>query len=352
MDETIKAIGPLDQAAMKAALERQDQLTKPLGSLGKLEELSIKVAGITGNPRPRIQKKAIIVMAADHGIVTQGVSLYPQEVTRQMVGGFLAGHAGINVLARHIGARVVVVDMGVVGGFEPHPDLICKMIDFGTRDMTQGPAMTREQAIVAIESGIEVLEGEIKKGLDIVGTGDMGIGNTTASSAICAAITGAPVSEVTGHGAGLGAEQWVAKVRMIEKALSVNRPDPADPIGVLAAVGGFEIGGLAGVMLGAAAHRVPVVIDGFISGAAALIASELCPRARDYFIAGHVSVERGHRVMMDFMKIEPLLNLNMRLGEGTGAALAMSIVEASTKILDEMITFAEAGVSEAGEKPR
>lgn len=350
LEKTIRSIGALDAAAMRAARERQDQLTKPLGSLGRLEELSVQVAGITGKPRPRITHKAIIVMAADHGVVRQGVSLYPQEVTAQMVHGFLAGHAGINVLAQHIGARVTVVDMGVVGGFERHPNLICKMIDFGTKDITEGPAMTRAQAVRAIESGIDVLEAELAKGLDLVGTGDMGIGNTTASSAITAAITGRPPAEVTGRGTGLGDEQLARKIRLVEAVLRRNAPDPSDAVDVLAKVGGFEIGGIAGVILGAAAHRVPVVIDGFISGAAALIAFGLCPRCRDYMIAGHRSVEIGHRAIHEHIGLEPVLDLGLRLGEGTGAALAMSLVEASCKILDEMLTFAEAAVSQA-DKP-
>ncbi len=350
--ETIKSIKPLDEAAMQAARQRQDELTKPQGSLGRMEELSIQIAGITGNPRPKINNKAIIVMAADHGVVASGVSLYPQEVTAQMVHGFLAGTAGINVLAQHIGARVVAVDMGVMGGFAPHSNLICKMIDFGTKDMTQGPAMTRQQAIDAIEAGIDVVEAEIAKGLDIVGTGDMGIGNTTASAAICAAITGKPVSQVTGRGAGLGDGQLSEKVTMIEKALAINNPDPKDAIDVLAKVGGFEIGGIAGVILGAAASRIPVVIDGFISGAAALIAAELCPQVKSYIIPGHQSVEIGHRAMYDYMGLEPILNLNMRLGEGTGGALARSIVEASCKILDEMLTFAEAEVAGADKEAK
>lgn len=350
LEKTIRSVGAPDAAAMRAARERQDQLTKPLGSLGRLEELSVQVAGITGNPRPRITHKAIIVMAADHGVVRQGVSLYPQEVTAQMVHGFLAGHAGINVLARHIGARVTVVDMGVIGGFERHPNLICKMIDFGTKDMTEGPAMTRAQAVQAIESGIEVLEEELAKGLDLVGTGDMGIGNTTASSAITAAITGRPPAEVTGRGTGLGDEQLARKIRLVEAALHRNAPDPSDAVDVLAKVGGFEIGGIAGVILGAAAHRVPVVIDGFISGAAALIAFGLCSRCKDYMIAGHRSVEVGHRAIYQHIGLEPVLDLGLRLGEGTGAALAMNLVDASCKILDEMLTFAEAAVSQA-DKP-
>ncbi len=347
LQETIQAIKPLDATVMQAARQRQDDLTKPIGALGRMEELSIQIAGITGDPRPKIKDKAIIVMAADHGVVASGVSLYPQEVTAQMMHGFLAGTAGINVLSRHIGARVVAVDMGVIGGFEPQPNLICKMIDFGTKDMTQGPAMTRQQAIDAIESGIDVIEAEIAKGLDIVGTGDMGIGNTTASAAICAAITGTPVAHVTGRGTGLGDEQLADKVKMIEKALEINKPDPKNTIDVLAKVGGFEIGGLAGVILGAAANRIPVVIDGFISGAAALIATTLCQQSTAYMIAGHQSVETGHRAMYDHMGLEPVLNLNMRLGEGTGGALAMSIAEASCKMLDEMFTFAEAEVAGA-----
>jgi len=350
--DTISAVRPLDEAAIRAARQRQDELTKPRGALGRMEEISIQVAGITGAPRPKIKDKAVIVMAADHGVVASGVSLYPREVTAQMMHGFLAGTAGINVLARHIGARVVAVDMGVIGGFEPHPGLICKMIDFGTRDMTRGPAMTRQQAIDALESGIDVLEGEIARGLDIVGTGDMGIGNTTASAAICAAITGRPVAQVTGRGTGLGDGQLADKVRLIERALEINQPDPGDAIDVLAKVGGFEIGGLAGVILGAASNRVPVVIDGFISGAAALIAASLCPDSRAYMIGGHLSIEVGHRAIYDHLGLEPLLDLNMRLGEGTGAALAMSIIEASTRILDEMMTFAEAEVSGADKEVR
>ena len=338
---------PLDKAAMEKAQARQDSLTKPQGSLGRLEELAIKIAGIKAEPLPKIQHKAIVIMAADHGVVAERVSLYPQEVTRQMVFNFLAGGAGINVLARHIGARVAVVDMGVVGGFEPHPALVCKMIDFGTKNMAQGPAMTRQQAIDVLEAGIGVIETEIAKGLDIVGTGDMGIGNTTASSAILAAITGERVEKLTGRGTGIEDKQLAHKVEIIRWALATNRPNPEDPIDVLAKVGGFEIGGLAGVMLGAAAHRIPVVIDGFISGAAALIAVKLSPQAKDYLIASHLSAEAGHKVLLDYLGLVPLLNLGMRLGEGTGAALGIFLAEVAVKILTEMATFDEAGVSKA-----
>ncbi|MBT9149401.1 MAG: nicotinate-nucleotide--dimethylbenzimidazole phosphoribosyltransferase [Dehalococcoidia bacterium] len=349
LTETLGAIKPLNLEAMETARRRQDTLTKPQGSLGQLEDLAILIAGITGNPRPKIRHKAIITMAADHGVAAEGISLYPQEVTGQMVLNFLGGGAGINVLARHVGARVVVVDMGVIGGCEPHSGLLCKMIDFGTKNIAREPAMSRQQALDAIEAGIEVLESEIAKGLDIVGTGDMGIGNTTASSAVCAVMTGKPVVEVTGRGTGLRDEQLTHKVAVIEKALQVNQPNPDDPLDVLARVGGFEIGGLAGVMLGAAANRIPVVIDGFISGAAALIAAGLSPTAREYFIAAHLSVEAGHRVALEHLGLTALLNLRMRLGEGTGAALAISIAEAATKVLDEMATFEEAGVSESEE---
>jgi nicotinate-nucleotide--dimethylbenzimidazole phosphoribosyltransferase len=341
----LKEIKPLDREAMEAAQARQNELTKPKGSLGRLEELSIKIAGIKGKIIRGFEHKAIITMAADHGVVSEGVTLYPQEVTKQMVFNFLSGGAGINVLARFVGARVVVVDMGVIGGFEPHPNLICEMLDFGTKDMTKGPAMSRQQALDAIEAGIRVVEAEIAKGLDIVGTGDMGIGNTTASSAICAAITGEPVEKVTGRGEGIDDEQLAHKVKVIQRALELNKPGRADPMDVLAKVGGFEIGGLAGVMLGAAAHRVPVVIDGFISGAAALIATELSPGLKDYLIAGHLSAESGHKALLEYLGLPPLLSLEMRLGEGTGAALGMVIVEAAVKTLAEMATFSEAGVS-------
>jgi len=347
LDRVLKAIKPLDSPAMAIARQRQDSLTKPHGSLGKLEELSIQIAGIKGEAIPKLEHKAIITMAADHGVVAEGVSLYPQEVTRQMVLNFLHGGAAINVLANHIGARVIVVDMGVIGGFQPLPGLLCKMIDFGTRNMAKGPAMTRQQAIDALEAGIEVVEAGANKGLDIIGTGDMGLGNTTASSAIFAAISGEPVKKITGRGTGIDNKQLAHKIKVIERALSINKPNPGDPIDVLARVGGFEIGGLAGIILAGAAQRIPVVIDGFISGAAALIATGLSPQAKDYLIAAHVSSEAGHGLLLDFLGLKPLLDLNMRLGEGTGAALGIFLAEAAVRLLGQMATFAEAGVSEA-----
>jgi nicotinate-nucleotide--dimethylbenzimidazole phosphoribosyltransferase len=359
LELTIQSIHPLDTGAMDAARARQARLTKPPGSLGRLETISIQVAGITGQARPVIGDKVIITCAGDHGVVAQGISAYPQEVTLQMVANFLSGGAAINVLARHIGARVVVVDAGVVADFDPQPGLVIKKVAHGTADMTQGPAMSREQAVRAVEAGIEVVEDEIARGAlpakraglaqgaSLIATGDMGIGNTTPSSAIVSAITGQPVAQVTGRGTGIDDATLAHKVAVIEKALAVNQPDPTDALDVLSKVGGFEIGAIAGVILGAAAHRVPVVIDGFISTAGALIAGGLVPLARDTMIAAHDSVEIGHRAMLEHLCLVPCLDFDLRLGEGTGAALVLSIVEAACKILDEMATFEIAGVSGA-----
>jgi nicotinate-nucleotide--dimethylbenzimidazole phosphoribosyltransferase len=346
LTSTINNIKPPDKAAMAEARTRQDQLTKPAGSLGRLEEISIQIAGIMGKAKPEIKNKVMITMAGDHGVVDEKVGNWPREVTAQMVENFLHGGAGINVLARQAGARIVFVDMGIASDLKPDKQLIVKKIGYGTKNMCQGPAMTGEQAIKAIEAGIEIVNDEVKKGLDIVGTGDMGIGNTTASSAIFAAISGKSVEEVTGRGTGLSDEQLTHKIDVIKRALSVNNPNPSKPLEVLAKVGGFEIGGLAGVMLGAAAKRIPVVIDGFISGAAAIIATTLAPQIKDYIIAAHVSAEAGHAAMLQYLGLKPLLNLEMRLGEGTGAALGIFLAEAAVRTLNEMATFAEAGVSE------
>jgi nicotinate-nucleotide--dimethylbenzimidazole phosphoribosyltransferase len=314
-----------------------------------LEELSIQIAGIQGKPIPQIKQKAVIVVAADHGVTARGTSAYPQEVTRQMVLNFLNGGAAINVISRHVGARVIVVDMGVVGNLPSNPALVPRKIASGTTDISRGPAMTIVQAKQALEAGIEIVTNEIKQGLDIVATGDMGIGNTTASAAICSVMTGRPIAEVTGRGTGLNDEQLRNKIGIIGEAIALNKPDASKPLEVLAKIGGFEIGGLAGVILGAASRRVPVVIDGFISGAAALIADGLCPRVKDYMIAGHCSVEPGHTLTLKHLGLRPLLNLDMRLGEGTGAALGMFIAETSVRVLSEMATFAEAGVSDKGD---
>lgn len=347
--DTIKNIKPLDKAAMAAARLRQDRLTKPQGALGRLEELSVQLAGIQAKALPEIKQKAIITMAADHGVVRQGVSLYPPEVTAQMVANFLKGGAGINVIARQVGARVVVVDMGVAGQLASDPRLINCKVAPGTTDMCQGAAMSNEQAERAIVSGVKIIGEEIARGLDMVGTGDMGIGNTTASSAICAVITGRPVCEVTGRGTGVEDKQLQRKITTVTRAIEVNKPDAKQPLEVLAKVGGFEIGGLVGVMLGAAAKRVPVVIDGFISGAAALIACVLAPGLKDYLVAAHVSVEPGHKHMLHYMGLKPLLDLDLRLGEGTGAALGIFLCETAARVLAEMATFSEAGVAEKNE---
>jgi nicotinate-nucleotide--dimethylbenzimidazole phosphoribosyltransferase len=347
---TIQKIGPLDAVAMSRAKSRQDTLTKPEGSLGRLEELSIQLAGIQSSPQPRIKDKAVIVMVADHGVVAEGTSAYPQAVTTQMVLNFIQGGAAINVLSRQIGARVIVVDIGIQGETAHFPGIIHRKVAPGTGNMCQGPAMTPDQAVLAVETGIEIVDGEICQGLDIVGTGEMGIGNTTASSAICAAMTGRPVEEVTGRGTGLDDKQLQHKIKVIKKGLEVNHPDPRSALDVLAKVGGLEIAGLAGVMLGAAARRVPVMVDGFISGAAALIAVGVCPGVREYLIPAHVSVEPGHIHLLKHLGLKPLMDLNLRLGEGTGAAAGIWLAEISCHILSEMATFAEAGVSHKGEK--
>ena len=346
----LSAITPLDEQAMTAARARQDTLTKPQGSLGRLEALSIQIAGVSGQPIPHITNKAIVTMAGDHGVVAEGVSAYPQEVTPQMVANMLAGGAAINVLARHIGAKVIVVDMGVAADMAPHPNLINMKIAHGTNNIARGPAMTREQATQAILAGQAVLEKVRAEGLDIVGTGDMGIGNTTPSAAIAAVFTGKPVAEIVGRGAGVDDAGLARKRAAVARALAVNQPDPKDALGVLAKVGGYEIAGLAGLILGAAARHIPVMVDGFISTAAAMIAVGLAPQVRQYLIAAHRSKELGHTIMLNWLGLDPLLDIDLRLGEGTGAALGISLAEASCKILAEMATFDEAGVSEKEEE--
>ena len=343
--QTIAGIRPLDQRAMEKVRTRQDNLTKPRGSLGCLESLSIQVAGIRGEPKPQVVKKVIFTLAGDHGIAQEGVSAYPSEVTAQMVRNFLRGGAGINVLARLVGARVIIADLGVASVLEPHPKLKDKKVAMGTQNMAKGPAMSREQAIRSIEAGMDLVEEELTKGIDILATGDMGIGNTTPSSAITAVIAGTDVATVTGRGTGLDDEGLRRKVKMIEKALEVNRPYLKDPIDVLSKVGGFEIGGIAGVILAGAKNQIPIVMDGFVSGAAALIATGLSPLAKPYLIASHQSVEQGHKIILEYLDLKPLINLDLRLGEGTGAALGIFLVEASLKLLNEMATFAEASVS-------
>jgi nicotinate-nucleotide--dimethylbenzimidazole phosphoribosyltransferase len=349
LEQTTGKIRPQDQAARAKATERLSQLTMPHWALGRLMDLAVDLAGITSSIRPPVARKAVITMTGDHGVTAEGVSKYPSEVTPQMVYNFVAGGAGINALARLAGARVVVVDMGVAGDLSALAKagkIVSKRIAPGTANIAKGPAMSREQAVRAIEAGIEVAN-SLAADIDVFGTGDMGIGNTTPSAAIVSAITGAPVTDVTGRGTGIDDEQFMHKVAIIEKALRVNKPNPADGVDTVAKVGGFEIAGIAGVILGAAAARKPVIVDGFISTAGALIAHAICPASADYIIAAHRSVEVGHKHMQKHLGKQPLLDLNLRLGEGTGAALAMNLVEAAVRVLTEVATFEEASVSKA-----
>ncbi|TGU74903.1 nicotinate-nucleotide--dimethylbenzimidazole phosphoribosyltransferase [Geomonas terrae] len=345
LEATLAKIQPVDEALLAKAQAKLDNKTKPQGSLGRLEEVARRFAAITEDLSPDTAKKVIFTFAGDHGIVEEGVSLFPKEVTPQMVLNFLRGGAGVNVLARHSGAEVRVVDVGVDYDFEPAPGLIIRKVAKGTRNFAKGPAMTTEEAVAAVEVGIALAEEAKKEGVAMVGTGEMGIGNTSPSSAIIAAIAGCTVREVTHRGTGIGDEALENKIRAIQAGLDLNRPDPQNPLDVLTKVGGLEIAGIAGLVLGAAANRLPVVVDGFISTAGALIASEMHPSVRDYIFTAHTSVEIGHQMMMERIGVKPLLDLQFRLGEGTGAALAMGLIEAGVKVLKEMATFEEAGVA-------
>jgi nicotinate-nucleotide--dimethylbenzimidazole phosphoribosyltransferase len=346
LNERLAAVQPLKKEFFDQAQARLDRLTKPRGSLGQLEEIAKRYAAIVENIRPRIHKKMIYTFAGDHGVAAEGVSAYPKEVTPQMVYNFLRQGAAINVLAAHAGAKVVVVDIGVDHDFEPAEGLVIRKVARGTGNIARSPAMSRKQALQAVFAGLEMADHAKSQKAGLAGTGDMGIGNTTPSSAILAALTGLPVNQVTHRGTGIDDAGLVKKIKIVEKALDVNSPDPRDPLDVLAKVGGFEIAGIAGLIIGCAGHRIPVVVDGFISTAGAMIAVALNPRTREYLFASHQSVEVGHQFMWEYIGQKPLLNLSLRLGEGTGAALAMSIIEASVKILNEMATFSEAGVSE------
>ena len=353
MLETIRMIAPTKAELADEAQIRLDCLTKPVGSLGRLEEFVRRLVAITGNSMPVLDRKIIFTFAGDHGVADEGVSAYPKEVTRQMVFNFLNGGAAINVLARHAGAEVVVVDIGVDFDFEALREDAQTLVPFqikkvvrGTKNMRKGPAMSRQEAERSIETGIRLAEEYAEKVYKIMATGEMGIANTTPSSAIAAVLTGRSVTDLTGRGTGINDEALNNKIRVIEDSISVNKPDPNDPVDVLSKVGGAEIGGIAGLIIGAAAMKIPVVIDGFISTAGALIAHSLEPRTRDYMFAAHTSVEKGHKAMLERIGLKPILDLDMRLGEGTGAALAMLLIEAGLKIYKEMATFGEAGVSE------
>lgn len=348
----LEAIRPLDAAAMAAAQSGLDRLTKPPGSLGRLEALVVQLAGITGRTDAPIARRSILVAAADHGVTRQGVSAYPADVTPQMIANFLAGGAAVNVLAAEVGAAVIVVDAGVAGpipSVEPDAQrgarVISARIRAGTADMTLGPAMTRAETLRAIRVGIDVVEALRADGLDVLGAGEMGIGNTTAASAIAAVLTGRPAALVTGRGTGVDSAGVRRKVAAIERAISVNAPDRSDPIGVLAGVGGLEIAVLVGAIAGAAAAGIPVVLDGFITGSAALVAAALQPAIVPRVIAGHRSPEPGHAVILDHLGLEPVLDLGLRLGEGTGAALTIGLLGAAVAVRDGMATFADAAVA-------
>ncbi len=342
----VPMIPELNQTVASAAVARQDRLTKPPGALGRLEELSIKLAAMTSELVPDLSRRAVLVCAGDHGVAAQGVSAYPQEVTAQMVLNFLAGGAAINVLARQMNAEVLVVDAGCMADFAEQPQLIACKIARGTKDITQEPAMTSQDAEAALTLGIEIAHQQHQRGIRLLAVGEMGIANTTSASAITAVLTGYPPREVTGRGTGVDDARLQHKIAIVEKAIRINRPDRNDGLDVLSRVGGLEIGVMAGVILGAASQRIPVVIDGFISTAAALIASTLSPKAVHYLLAGHRSVEPGHQKALAKLGLQPILDLDMRLGEGTGAVLAFGILDAAVKILAEMATFEEAGVSE------
>lgn len=342
LSAVLDAIRSPDPALALRAQARLDQLTKPPGSLGRLEELARRVVVMTGEPMPRLSRPVIFTLAGDHGVVAEGVSAYPQVVTAQMVENLCRGSAAVNVLARHVGAQVVVADLGVAAELPAYPGLVSRKVAPGTDNMAHGPAMGREQALRAVEVGIELV-GEAAP--DLVGTGEMGIGNTTAASALTVALTGADPEAATGLGTGIDEATRRRKLEAIRRALAVNRPDPADPLDPLAKVGGLEIAGLVGIILAAAARKVPVVVDGFIATAAALVAVRLKAEARDYLIASHRSPEPGHRLLLETLGLAPLLDLGMRLGEGTGAALGIGLIQAALGLYREMATFKEAGVS-------
>lgn len=349
LEATFRKIFPQDMSYRDKAVARLEQLTMPHWALGDLMDLAVDLAGMTRSMNPPVERKKVVVMVGDHGVTAEGVSKYPSEVTAQMVYNFVNGGAGINALAGQAGAEVVVADIGTASDLSDlvaSGKIIAKKIGNGTANMAKGPAMTRTHAVMAVEVGIEIAL-SLADDTDVFGTGDMGIGNTTPSTAIAAVLTGQDVSALTGRGTGLDDDQLRHKIKVIEKALKVNEPDPKDGLDVLAKVGGFEIGAIAGLIIGAAARRKPVVVDGFISTAGALIAYSLEPFVRDYIICSHRSVEQGHRVMHEHLKLKPLLDLNLRLGEGTGGALAMNLLDAAVAILTQVATFDDAGVTGA-----
>lgn len=349
LESLLSCIEPADTSWQEKAWERLHAQIRPRDSLGQLELIAARLAGIKRSLQMDFSKKIIFTMAGDHGVAREGVSAFPQEVTAQMVFSFVQGWASINVLARHSGCDVRVVDCGVASDLPVDWPVVHGKIGKGTANMAEGPAMSRDEAARAIVLGADLVrEAYGRDGYQLIGTGDMGIANTTPSTAIVAAFSGKPVADLTGRGTGINDAVFQKKVSVIEKALSVNKPDPDDPLDVLSKVGGYEIGALAGALLGAAAVKVPLICDGFIATAGALVACRLAPQARDYLFVSHRSQEVGHSTMMDILDRRPILDLDMRLGEGTGSALAMFVVEASSKVLADIKTFAEAGVSDGG----
>ncbi|OMF24817.1 nicotinate-nucleotide--dimethylbenzimidazole phosphoribosyltransferase [Paenibacillus sp. FSL H8-0548] len=342
--ETIERIKPFDEETAALAMKYSDGLTKPPGSLGKLESISIQLAGISGQLWPDLSRKAVIVMAGDHGVCEEGVSAFPQAVTPQMVMNFLNGGAAVNVLARQAGAEVVCVDIGVNADLE-HELLISRKVVRGTANMAKQPAMTREETLQAILVGIEVVNEQVQRGCQLFATGEMGIGNTTASAALTTVLTGLAPEESVGRGTGINDASWLNKVAVVKRAIAINNPDANDAIDVLAKLGGAEIAGLVGVIIGAAASGCPVVIDGYISSAAALVASRIAPQTLPYMIASHLSQEQGHLKLLESIGLLPIMQLEMRLGEGTGAVLCFHFIDAALHLMQEMATFESAGVS-------
>jgi nicotinate-nucleotide--dimethylbenzimidazole phosphoribosyltransferase len=349
LGEILEGIRPVDGKWIEKARQRTAQLVMPTRALGRLHEISERLCGIQKTLKPSVSRKAILVMAGDHGVVDEGVNAYPQEVTGSMVQTFLRGGAGINAISRHVGAEVWVVDMGMIPELDPRTmdggdRLLIHKMGRGTANLARGPAMTREQAERAILTGFQLATELFQKGIEILGTGDMGIGNTTPSAAIGAVITSRAIEEMVGRGTGLDDDGLIRKREAVRRGIQVNQPDREDGLDVLAKIGGFKIGGISGCILAAAYHSRPAVIDGFISTAGAMVAHALCPTVGDYLFAGHCSEEAGHRAMLEYLGLRPILDLGMRLGEGTGGALAMGIIEGAIRVFRDVLTFEEAGV--------
>lgn len=343
--EYLNKVGEPDRAAMDRARARQAELAKPPGSLGRLEELAIQLAGITGHDRISVEKKRLLVFAADNGVVEEGVSSAPQTVTRDQTINLTLGKTGAATLARHFGCELQVCDVGV-NAMLPEGKIIDRKVAFGTKNLRVGPAMSREEACRAFLAGAELAEKAASEGVNVLGIGEMGIGNTTTSSAILCCLLKVPVEKVTGRGGGITDAAFEKKLRVVREGLLNNAPDPGDPLDVLAKVGGFDIAAMAGAFVGAAGSRVPVVIDGFISVTAALLACRLEPRVREFLIPSHESFEIGYRLAIGEMGLRPLFSLGMRLGEGSGCPIAFQILEAACAIRNEMATFTEAGIDD------